>query len=60
LPRAPSAGAYLVGNTAGGNIAIEPVDCHVGASSSKLQRHSAADPLLSSRDKDHLDQRTEG
>jgi hypothetical protein len=52
--RAPSAGAYLIGNTLRGGIVIEPVDRHVGTSGSKFQRHRAADPLLRPRDQNHL------
>ena len=52
--RAPSAGAYLIGNTLCGGIVIEPVDRDVGAGGGKFQRHRAADPLLRPSDQNHL------
>jgi hypothetical protein len=48
--RAPALGAYLVSNTLGGAIVIEPVDRHVGAHRGKFARHRTADPLLRPRD----------
>ena len=48
--RAPALGAYLVSDTLGGGIVIEPVDRHVGTRGSKFARHRTTDPLLRPRD----------
>jgi hypothetical protein len=52
--RAPALSAYLVGDTLGGAIVIEPVDRHVGARGGKFARHRTADPLLRPRDQNDL------
>jgi hypothetical protein len=51
---APALGAYLMGDTLGGTIVIEPVDRYVGTRRRKFARHRTADPLLSPRDQNDL------
>jgi len=51
---APTAGAYLIGDTLRRALVIEPVDRHVGARSGKFACHRATDPLLRARDQNHL------
>src|SRR5262245_52221394 len=52
--RAPPASAYLLGNTMGGALVVEPVDRDIGPDRGEFQRHSPADALLCARDQNHL------